>query len=132
MNDTKSAQELRKFGLTVGGAFLVFGAIRSYLHFGNFAIVLLGVGSALTAFGLVFPTALRPVEKAWMGLAHVLAYINTRIILTVVFYLVFTPIGIIARWVKDPLDRKIHDGSTSYWIRREPKPADPAIYQRMF
>jgi hypothetical protein len=132
MKNTTSVQELRKFGLTVGGAFLVFAAIRSYLHFGNFAIVLFGVGSALSAFGLVFPAALRPVEKAWMALAHVLAYVNTRIILTVVFYLVFTPIGLIARWVKDPLDRKLHDGSTSYWIRREPKPADRAIYERQF
>ena len=132
MKDTMSAQELRKFGLTVGGAFLVFGAIRSYFHFGNFAIALFGVGSVLSAFGLVFPTALRPVEKAWMRLAHVLAYVNTRIILTLLFYLVFTPIGLIRRTVKDPLNRKLHDRSTTYWIRREPKPADPAIYLRQF
>jgi hypothetical protein len=132
MNETKSAQELRKFGLTVGGAFLVFGAIRSYFHFGTLAMALFGVGSVLGAFGLVFPTALRPVEKAWMRLAHVLAYVNTRIILTVLFYLVFTPIGLISRLVRDPLNRKLHDGSTTYWIRREPKPADRAIYERQF
>jgi hypothetical protein len=132
MNNTKSAQELRQFGLTVGGAFLVFGAIRSYFHFGNFAMALFGLGSVLSAFGLVFPTALRRVEKAWMGLAHVLAYVNTRIILSVLFYVVFTPIGIVARTIKDPLNRKLHDGSTTYWIRREPKPADPAAYQRQF
>jgi hypothetical protein len=132
MQDITSAQKLRKFGLTVGGAFLVFAAIRSYFHYGNFAIALFGVGSVLSTFGLMFPTALGPVEKAWMGLAHVLAYVNTRIILTVLFYLVFTPIGIIARMVKDPLNRKLHDGSTTYWIRREPKPADRAIYERQF
>ena len=132
MTDTPSAPKLRKFGLTVGGAFLVFGAIRSYFHFGNVAVVLFGIGSLLSAFGLVLPAALAPVEKAWMALAQALAYINTRIILSVLFYLLFTPIGLIARRIKDPLNRKLHDGSTTYWIRRQPKPADPAIYQRQF
>jgi hypothetical protein len=132
MTNGKSAHELRTFGVTVGGALLVFGAIRSYFHFGNVAIALIGLGSMLGAFGIVFPTALAPLERAWMALAHVLAFINTRIILTVLFYLVFTPIGLIARMVKDPLNRKLHDGSTSYWIRREPKPADRAIYERQF
>ena len=127
-----SVQKLRKFGLTVGGAFLVFGAIRSYFHFGTGAIVLFGIGGVLSVFGIVFPAALRPVEKAWMALAEALAFINTRIILTVLFYLVFTPIGLVARMFKDPLNRKLHDGSTSYWIRRQPKPADPALYQRQF
>ena len=132
MTDTTSAHKLRKFGLTVGGAFLVFGALRGYLHYGNLAIVLLGIGGVLIAFGLAFPTALAPVEKAWMALAHVLAFINTRIILTLLFYLVFTPIGLIARMVKDPLDRKLHDGNTSYWFRRDPKPADRVVYERQF
>lgn len=127
-----SAQKLRKFGLTVGGAFLVFGAIRSYFHFGTGAMVLFGIGGVLSVFGIVFPTALRPVEKVWMALAEALAFINTRIILTVLFYLIFTPIGLVARMFKDPLNRKLHDGSTSYWIRRQPKPADPAVYQRQF
>ena len=132
MKSSKSAQELRKFGLTVGVAFLVFGAIRSYFHFGTFAIVLFGLGSVLSAFGLVIPKALGPVERVWMRLAHILGYVNTRIILSVLFYLVFTPIGIIARMVKDPLNRKLHDGSTTYWVGREPKSADRAIYERQF
>ena len=132
MTATVSVQKLRKFGLTVGGAFLVFGAIRSYFHFGNGAIVLLAIGGVLSVFGIALPTALGPVEKAWMALAEALAFINTRIILTVLFYLVFTPIGLITRMFKDPLNRKLHDGNMSYWIRRQPKPADPALYQRQF
>ena len=132
MTATVSVQKLRKFGLTVGAAFLVFGVIRSYFHFGNGAIVLFGIGGVLSAFGIVFPTALGPVEKAWMALAQALAFINTRIILSVLFYLMFTPIGLVTRMFKDPLNRRLHDGNMSYWIRRQPKPADPAPYQRQF
>jgi hypothetical protein len=132
MTNTVSLHKLRKFGLTVGGAFLLFGGIRSYFHFGNVSIVLLGIGGALSVGGIVFPRALAPVEKWWMALAQVLAFINTRILLTVLFYLIITPIGLVTRMFKDPLNRKLHDGSMSYWIRRQPKPADPARYQRQF
>ena len=132
MMATVSVQKLRKFGLTVGGALLVFGAIRSYFHFGNFALVLFGVGGVLSVGGIMFPAALRPVEKAWMAMAEALAFVNTRIILTIFFYLIFTPIGLVLRMFKDPLNRKLHDGNMSYWIRRQPKPADAALYQRQF
>ena len=132
MTATASVQKLRKFGLTVGGAFLVFGAIRSYFHFGNVAFVLFGIGGVLRVSGILFPAALAPVEKWWMAMAEVLAFVNTRIILTIFFYLIFTPIGLVLRMFKDPLNRKLHDGNMSYWIRRQPKPADPALYQRQF
>jgi len=56
----------------------------------------------------------------WMKLAALLAWINTRLILTVLFFLVFTPVGIILRLLKnDPLERRFEKGSLSYWRRKE-------------
>jgi len=124
--------KLRKFGLTVGGAFLLLGGIRAYLHAGYFSTGLLAVGGTLFVFGLVLPNALGPVEKAWMKMAMALAYVNTRIILTVLFYLVFTPVGLVMRLMRDPLNRKLRDGSPSYWIKREEKSSSPMLYERQF
>jgi hypothetical protein len=132
MPGTSETSKLRKFGLTVGGAFLLLGVIRGYFHAGYFATGLLAVGGALFVFGLVLPNALGPVEKGWMKMATALAYVNTRIILTVLFYLVFTPVGLVMRLVRDPLNRKLRDGSPSYWIKREEKSSSPMLYERQF
>jgi hypothetical protein len=67
-----------------------------------------------------------------MDLALVLAWVNTRIILTLLFYAVFTPIGVIMRLFRDPLDRRLHDGRVSYWVPKEPEPFDPKRYENQF
>lgn len=124
--------KLRKFGLTVGIAFLVLAAIIQYRSGAMAAPVLGTLGGALVLFGLVLPQALGPVEKAWMSLAMVLSWINTRIILTVLFAIVFTPIGLVMRLFRDPLNLAFRDGRTSYWVRREAKPFDRLQYERQF
>ena len=56
--------------------------------------------------GLVAPRLLAPVERGWMRFAEVLGRINTRIILTLLYCVVITPVGwIVRRWRDDPLDR---------------------------
>jgi hypothetical protein len=54
---------------------------------------------------------------------------GARIILTALFYLVMTPVGLIMRLFRDPLDRSLHDRSTSQWIKRESLPVDPERYE---
>jgi len=76
--------------------------------------------------------ALGPVERGWMAVAMVLAWINTRIILTVLFALVFTPVGLVMRLLRDPLNLKFRDGRSSYWIRRDAKSFERLQYERQF
>jgi hypothetical protein len=75
---------------------------------------------------------LGPVEKAWMRFAEVLGRINTRIILTVLYCLVMTPVGLLRRWLADPLDRKMRDGSSTVWVSRPRAPVDPERYRQQF
>jgi hypothetical protein len=67
-----------------------------------------------------------------MAFAMVLGHVNTRIILTALFYLVMTPVGMIMRLFRDPLDRSLDDRDASRWIKREREPVDVARYERQF
>lgn len=129
-NPAKS--ELRKFGLTVGGAFLVLGSISYWRGHELPPRVLWSAGVLLVIPGLLAPTLLGPVQRGWMAFATVLGHVNTRIILTVLFYLVMTPVGLIMRMFRDPLDRSLDGRSDSQWIKRELGPVEPGRYERQF
>ena len=90
MTDHYTKSKLRSFGLIVGGIFLLI-AFWPYLRRGHdvrlWATVL---GGSLVLLGIVAPSLLRHPYRAWMALAYVLGWINTRLILGVVYYLVFT------------------------------------------
>jgi hypothetical protein len=65
---------------------------------------------------LILPAALGPVYKVWMKFAEALGWVNTRIILSVVFYVIFVPLGIIMRMFNDPMRRKFDAAAESYRI----------------
>lgn len=124
--------ELRKFGVTVGAAFVVLGTISWWRGHEIPPRVLWTLGGLLLVPGLLFPTVLGPVQRAWMAFALVLGHVNTRIILTVLYYLVMTPVGLVMRLFHDPLDRTLADGKPSHWVKRETTPVDVARYERQF
>ena len=67
-----------------------------------------------------FRAGLKTLYDLWMKFAAVLAWINTRILLVIMFYLVFTPTGFIMRlFGADPLDLKMDKNKNSYWIKKE-------------
>lgn len=118
-----SRKSLRSFGLVVGGVLLAIAAVvfwRSGWAAGTAVYVLGSIGGILVLLGAVLPTVLKPAYMVWMGLAVVLGYIMTRVILTIVFYLVVTPIGILMRvFGRDPLDRKLEPNAPTYWRDKE-------------
>lgn len=128
----RTARELRKFGLTVGGAFAVFATISWWRGHVWPPVVLGTLGALLVVPGLVAPAILGPVERRWMRFAEVLGRVNTRIILTLLYWLVITPIGAVRRAFGDPLDRRLHDGRTTSWVARTPEPVDIGRYRQQF
>src|SRR5580692_11736683 len=87
-------KELRKFGITMAVALpALFGLFFPWLRGRNFPHWpwICAVGFGLCA--LLFPRILLIVQVPWMKLAHVLGYINTRIILGVIYFLVIVPLG---------------------------------------
>jgi multisubunit Na+/H+ antiporter MnhG subunit len=122
----------RRFGLTVGGIFLLLAAISLWRGHEIPPRVLGTLGVLLVVPGLLFPRVLGPVERVWMRFAEVLAFVNTRLILGLVFYVVLTPIGAVMRLFRDPLDRRLDDGTASNWAQRPIEPVDPARYRHQF
>ena len=127
-----SSVELRRFGLTVGGVFLALGVLSRWRGHDTAPLVLWSIGVLLVVPAVVAPRVLGPVQRVWMRAAVVMGEVNSRIILTVMFYGVFAPLGFVMRRLRDPLDRSWRDGRESTWIRRPPQPADRARYERQF
>src|SRR5262245_46899595 len=128
-----SSSELRRFGLTVGGMFVLLGSASWWRGHVRPPTVMWTVGGLLVVFGLVAPLALDPVRRAWMRFATILGEVNSRIILGVFFFVVIAPVGFVLRkLVRDPLDRTLDDGKATNWIRRPRLPVERARYEQQF
>lgn len=124
--------DLRKFGLVVGGVFAALGLLFLLRHKAAGPYLLLP-GGLLMLVGLILPRALRPVYLGWMSVAFVLGFVMAHVILTLFFFFVITPIGLLARLAgKDFLSLKLDRAAQSYWIPREQKAKSPAEYERQF
>ncbi|MEK6281566.1 MAG: SxtJ family membrane protein [Acidobacteriota bacterium] len=123
----------REFGLIVGGVFLLLGTWWVYRgKFPDVAHALLLLGAALFLLGLIFPRALVYPNRAWMKLAEALAFVMTRIILGIIYFMIVTPIGVIKRltgW--DPLHRRAAP-SASYWRPYSARQRDTRHYEKMY
>lgn len=123
--------EARRFGLTVGAAFGVFGGIAWWRGHGTMASVLGGLAALLILGGLVTPAALRPVHTAWMNLALAISRVTTPIILGILYYLVVLPTGLIMRAAgRNPM-RHAADGG-SYFRPRDSGEAARGDLERQF
>ena len=87
----------------------------------------------MVLFGAILPRALKWVYIAWMSVAFVLGFVMAHVILTLLFLLVITPMGLVARLVgKDFLSLKLDRTAKTYWLPREQKARSPADYERQF
>lgn len=108
----------RKFGWLVGGVALGISALV-WWKTGRLSLPLAGAGLLLVLLGWLAPSALRWPYQAWMALAVSLGYVMTRVILSLLFVLVFVPAGLALRLLsKDPLHQRFEPGCQSYWIPR--------------
>ncbi len=107
---------LRNFGLTIGGMIAVFfGILIPWLWGFELPFWPWVVSSIFLILAITVPETLRPVFIVWMKLGHVLGWINTRLLLSLVFYLMITPIGILLKLLgKDTLKRKYDLSEPSY------------------
>jgi hypothetical protein len=98
-----SKSERCKLGLSVGGAFSVFGRISWHRGHDIAPRVLWALRLLPMLPGAVVPALRAPIQDGWMTAAAALGHVNTRIFLTVFFYIGLTPIGVVTRLVPDPL-----------------------------
>ncbi len=129
MQNNPDTKQLRSFGLLVGGIFTALGILP--LLFGK-EVRLWAVSPAavLIFLALLLPSSLGPVYRVWMVIGHVLGWINTRIILSVVFYGIFLPMGFVMRLAgKDPMRRQFQADADTYRVPCSPRPASHMFRQ---
>jgi polyferredoxin len=131
MDNKNESKELRAFGLMVGGIFLILGLWPALWRGEQPRLWALIPGIMLVVLGLSLPRSLKRVHKVWMVVGHVLGWINTRIILGIVFYGLITPMGLIMRlfgW--DSMRRTLVRQADTYRVVRHPRP--PSHMTRQF
>ena len=96
------------------------------------AVSLAGLALVSARVGWFRPLLLRPLFVGWMALAFPIGWTVSRIVLALIFYGVFTPLGLIFRIVhRDPLTVRRSEGAGTYWSGKAAAD-DPRAYFRQF
>jgi multisubunit Na+/H+ antiporter MnhG subunit len=127
MSETK---HLRSFGLIVGGIFTLIGVWPALWRSQPLRLWSCVLGGVLMVLALAWPRSLTQVYRVWMRVGEVLGWINTRLILGMLFYLLFTPMGVYMRLRgQDPMRRTLVPEAESYRVVRQPRPASHMLHQ---
>lgn len=127
-------QELRKFGLSFGLFFiLVLGILIPWFsHDSSLGVMFADpglwprwpwlVGVTAMIWAVIHPASLHLLHRLWMRFAEIAGWVNTRIIMVLLFYGLIFPTGLIMRlFGRDPMQRKFDKNLDSYRIIREPQ-----------
>lgn len=130
--DMSDTRELKKFGQTMAIAFLVIGGFLFWRRQTAWPY-LLAVAAMFQLMTWLWAAPLEPIQRVWMKFGHALGWMNTRIILSVIFFIFMTPIRLILLMMgKDLLDEKLEREKKSYWKSKEPGSTGVANYERLY
>ena len=124
--------QARKSALLVAAVLLAIAAWNLYRGRMTVVVVFGSIGAALVLVGLFVPVAARGFHTAWMRFAAALGHVNSRVLLTLMYYLAITPYGFISRLAgRDPLRRR-GKGGESYWVERKRTRQEREQFERLF
>ena len=125
-------KDLRSFGVIIGIIFLLVAGFLFYREKESFQIFLY-IAGAFIGFGLIIPIILKPIYIVWMTFAVILGWFMTRVILSLLFYVIITPIGVVLRiFGKDFLELKKQSVQGSYWNQRDSNLEKNQNYEKQF
>ena len=111
-------KDIRSFGYTIGIILLFISLILFYYNielYTGFSIVAL----VFIILGILFPLSLKPIYLIWMIFAVLLGWLMTRIILTLLFYIILTPIGLVTKLLGEDFLSLKNKRDNSYWNNRD-------------
>lgn len=113
MNNT--LKKNRHFGYVIGG-FLFAIFVYRYFKTAHFYWPYCGASIALLLAALVIPQYLTSLRLVWEKIGEWLGYVNSLLILTLIYFVIITPIGIISKLLgKDPLKLSNNKHASTYW-----------------
>lgn len=118
--------EMRKFGFTMGAIIVIlFGLLLPWLFEHDYPLWPWIAAGIFWLAAAAAPASLVPVHSAWLRIGHALGWINTRIILGLMFYTVFLFVAVLMKLLgKDPMSRKIDKTLGSYRVQSEARARD--------
>jgi hypothetical protein len=123
MTTRADRKSLRHFGLIVGGIFGLIGLWPAVARGQGLRSWALGLALALVVPALVAPAVLAPAHRVWMALGDALGWVNTRIVLGLIFFGVVTPTGLALKLTgRDPMRRAFDPEATTYRVPRATRP----------
>jgi len=127
-----SHKSVRKTGVTIGIVLITISFLLWW--FGNNSFIYFSaVGGIFIILSYIALTVLRPFHKLWIGLSLLLGFIMSHLILSIIFYFVVTPIGLLAKLVgKKFMSLKFNKSATTYWEKREKPIKEKIDYERQF
>jgi len=133
INRHPTAKELRWFGVLLAGFVVLAGAFVRWRLGEPAAAGAIWVGGAVATVGYaVVPPLRRWIYLGWLHAAFPIGWTVSHLLLAATYYLVLTPIGLLARWMRsDPLERMLDRSASTYWAERRPV-RDVRRYFRQF
>ena len=120
----------RSFGRGVGGVCIAAAVLAWWRGYPTLGMGLLVAGVLLIGLGLAAPAALRVPNRVWWWIAQVVVWVNTRVLLTLFFAVILTPVGVAMRlFGRNPL--RGADAETN-WTPYPARRRDPRHYERLF
>jgi hypothetical protein len=110
--------ELRKFGWVFAAMIVVlFALLLPWLNDRVLPLWPFYIAVPIALLAAIQPLALQPLYRGWMKFGVVAGLINTRIIMSIVFFVMLTPLAWTMRLLgKDPLARRFDDNARSYRV----------------
>lgn len=123
-----TTKDLRSFGLLMGGVFLIVAVWPLIIHGENLRVWASLIAGTFGAMGIVFPKGLRLLHRVWMKIGEKLGWINSRIILGLLFFGMFTPMAFVMGLLgKRPLQLGYDPKANSYRVVKKARAADHVL-----
>jgi len=131
-NIKSEKNDLRNFGIIVGIILLIISGFLFWKEKESFQIFL-AIGITLFMAAVAIPVVLKPVYWMWMIFGIILGWIMTRVILSFLFYVIISPIGLVSRsFGKQFLELRWCKSKESYWNYRTNENIQKEDYEKQF
>ena len=131
-NIKNEKNDIQKFGITIGIILMIIAGFLFWKEKESFQIFL-AIGITLFFTAIAIPVVLKPVYWIWMIFAIILGWFMTRLILSLLFYVIFTPIGLTLRFFgKQFLELRWDKSKESYWNFKTNERLQNENYEKQF
>ena len=131
-NIKSNKSDIRKFGITAGIILMIIAGVLFWKEIDLFNIFLAS-GIILFLIAIALPSVFKPIYWIWMSFAIILGWFMTRVIISLLFFLIISPIGLFLRlFGKQFIELQWDKTKDSYWNFRTQENLQNESYEKQF